>query len=454
MPDDRSIDNAAESELARHDANEMMKAAARTAARRILRTRERQQPDIQPQQMFALAGGFGLLALLLITIFNQDPESDAVIVPVFPLAALLFFLYPFRREIVARRTMQLGIATFVIWLSIALSGVLAPFIIAFVLAYICAPFVKHFAAHGIPRWVTSLAIVVLILATYVVIGVFVIPSLVDEFNQLWASAQNLLKDANSYLDTNRMVQRLTRYGIPKAQAHDLVVNQLQPQLQELAKWLIGSILQMVRNASSILEGVFNLIAIPILAFYLMLDFDRLRTFIRGTLLRDNADYVYFVKRIDTILNAYLRGILTTSSIVAVLATSILVVFDVPYAVAIGILTGVFNLIPTLGMFMNLGVAMVIYLFAPGSFWVNTGITTGMIAFLHALNTYFIEPRVIGGNVGLHPVLMIASLFIFGYFLGFIGLVIAVPTTAVIMMFFKEWYLRSVTLKGPEVAANQ
>src|SRR5205823_13765568 len=99
-------------------------------------------------------------------------------------------------------------------------------------------------------------------------------------------------------------------------------------------------------------------------------------------------------------------------------------------------------------FLNLGVAMIIYLFAPGSFWLHTLITAVMIAGLHAFNSYLIEPRIIGDRVGLHPVMVIASLFIFAHFLGFIGLLIAVPMMAVCMMFLKEWYRRTISMQEP------
>ncbi len=399
--------------------------------------------DMKIQEILAAVAGFGLLTFLWVTIFYSDATSGAVILPVFPLAALLYFLYPFRRVTVVRRTMLLAIFSFLIWLSISLSGVLFPFIIALLLAYICAPVIRRFEENGIARWITSLGIVVLLLSIYVVVFVFIVPGLISEGSQLWTSAQGLLADANSLLDREKLVKRLTRYGLPEKQAAELVTNQIQPQIQAVVSWLFGSILSLAQNISTILEGVFNLLAIPLLTFYMLIDYPRLRRFIRATVLRDDPRHVYLVKGIDSILNAYLRGILTTSTIVAILATAILITFDVPYAIGIGLLTGVFNLIPTLGMFMNLGVAIVIYAFAPGDFMTNTLITAGMIGFLHALNSYLIEPRIVGSNVGLHPVLMIASLFAFGYFLGFIGLLIAVPTTAVLMMFLKEWYRRSV-----------
>lgn len=399
---------------------------------------------IRPQEMFALVGGFALYGLLLYTVSS----NYGLIVDFFVMAALVFLLYPFRREIVSRRVMQLGVGTFLLWLCTTLIGVLFPFIAAFIIAYILSPLVLRFQRQGIPRWITSVTVVLIILGSYVLIGFYVIPPMIDEINNLWTSAQAMLKDANKFLDKDKLTEQLTRLGIPKKQAQEIVVNQILPQLKGIGVWLANSLFEVVKNLTTVLEGVFNLIAIPVLALYMMLDFERLRGFVRRVLLRDNERYVHLVRRTDHIISSYLRGILTTSSIVAVLATATLVMFDVPYAVVIGILTGVCNFIPTIGMFMNLGIAMVFYLFAPGDFWMHTLITTGMIGGLHALNAYLIEPNIIGESVGLHPVVMIASLFVFAHFFGFLGLMVAVPITAVIMMLLREWYQRSMVLRSP------
>ncbi|MCE7934292.1 MAG: AI-2E family transporter [Chlorobi bacterium CHB2] len=395
--------------------------------------------SIRPQEMFALVGGFALYGLLLFTVSS----NYGLVVDFFVVAALVFLLYPFRREIVSRRVMQLGVGTFLLWLCTTLAGVLFPFIAAFIIAYILSPLVLRFQRRGIPRWATSVAIVLMILGTYVLIGFYVIPPVIDEINNLWTSAQAMLRDANRFLDKDKLTEQLTRLGIPKKQAQEIVVSQILPQLKGVGLWLASTLFEVVKNLTTVLEGVFNLIAIPVLALYMMLDFERLRGFVRRVLLRDNKRYVHLVRRTDHIISSYLRGILTTSSIVAVLATTTLVLFDVPYAVVIGILTGVCNFIPTIGMFMNLGIAMVFYLFAPGDFWIHTLITTGMIGGLHALNAYLIEPNIIGESVGLHPVVMIASLFVFAHFFGFLGLVVAVPITAVVVMLLREWYQRSM-----------
>jgi len=440
MADIDDVPASEESPLEQEGRREAAEEARRAAVRRAGRRNHPLRRAMGPQEILGLVGGFGFLALLLAAMVSS------IINPIFPLAALIFFLYPFRRVVVPRRTMQLGIIAFIVWLFFNLSGALFPFIIAFILAYLFSPLVHNLAQRGIPRWATSLTIVLLILGGYTLVGIFVVPNLVEQFRDL-ASMEELLRSANALLDRDKLINTLTSYGLPRNQATELVTTTIEPQIREIASLFISQISEFVRNISTILEGVVNLVLIPILAFYMMLDFDRIRLFVRSTILQDNPKYVYYVKNVDVILSSYLRGILLTSSLVGGMAIAFLSIADVPYAVLIGVLTGVFNLIPTVGIFLNLGVAMLVYLFAPGAFWYNTLMTAVMVLGLHALNGYVIEPRVIGDRVGLHPVLLIASLFTFAHFLGFVGLLIAVPTSAVILMFLKEWYRNTVALRS-------
>lgn len=431
-----------ETQLERESEREAEHVAQKSAERRANRPLRILQRNIQPQEMFALVGGFGFLALLLASMVTS------FINPVFPLGALIFFLYPFRKLVVPRRTMQLGILSFLVWLTLNLSGVLFPFIVAFIVAYLFSPLIVMLQKRSVPRWVSALMIALGILGVYAAIGIFLIPTVVEQFQTLSNSMQSLVKDAGSLLDRAKLVQWLTSYGVPQKQAQDLVDQNIVPQVTQFAQWLFAQIGEVIKNVSTILEGVVNLALIPILSFYLLLDFERIRIFIRSTLLQDNPRYVYYVKKVDVILSSYLRGILLTSSLVGGMAIAFLSIANVPYAVVLGILTGIFNLIPTVGIFMNLGVAMIIFLFAPDSFWYNILMTSIMVFGLHALNGYLIEPRVIGDRVGLHPVLLIASLFVFSHFLGFVGLLVAVPASAVIIMFLKEWYRSTVEARRP------
>src|SRR5688500_18277563 len=106
-----------ESELEHESRVDAAEGAAKAAERRAERPHIALSGQIRPQEMFALVGGFGLYTLQLVeTILWSSGSTGATIHPLFPLAALIFFLYPFRKEVVSRRLMQLGIATFLIWL--------------------------------------------------------------------------------------------------------------------------------------------------------------------------------------------------------------------------------------------------------------------------------------------------------------------------------------------------
>ena len=394
--------------------------------------------EVRPQERYAIVGGFGILLLLAYATINPETIS-----PIFPAAALVFFLYPFSRGIITRRLMQLGIATFLLWLGLSVAGVLFPFIIAFVFSYLMAPLVRRLAGLGIPRWLTSIAVVLLIVGAYSLVGFVLIPAFIGEFDQLSTSAQSLLAGADRLLDHDKLVAFIQQAGFSAEQAEELVTSQIEPQINAMISAGLDGTSDFLQNITQILEGLFGLILIPILSFYMTVDFNRMRAFMRTKVLRDDPRYVYYLRRVDGIVSAYMRGILLTSSLVGAAAVAIFSILGLPYAILLGVLTGIFNLIPTLGMFLNVGVGLIIFSIIPdGGFVYNTIVLVSTILGLHAMNAYLVEPRILGDRVGMHPVLVIASLFIFAKFLGFIGLLIAVPVTAIVLMFLREWYGRS------------
>jgi predicted PurR-regulated permease PerM len=394
--------------------------------------------EVRPHERYAILGGFGLYILLVYTIFQEG-----FIHPIFPTAAIVFFLYPFSKGIVTRRIIQLSLLTFLLWMLFSLSGVLFPFIVAFTFSYLCAPLVSILARKGIPRWITSLAVALLIIGVYSLIGFLLVPAFVGQFDQLLEFSRRILGDADAMLRTDRMIDFLVAYGVSPEKAHEIVNSYVQPRIEDVGTSIVVWLTDFLRNMTGILAGIANLILIPFLSFYMTVDFHRFRRFVRTKILRNDPRYVYYLQNVDRIVNSYVRGILLTSSMVGALAVGSLSIFGVPYAIVLGVLTGLFNLIPTLGMFLNLGVAIVIFALVPGDFWYNTLVMGGTILALHALNANLVEPRVLGSRVGMHPVLVIASLFVFAYFVGFVGLLIAVPTTAVVLMFLREWYRETV-----------
>ena len=149
---------------------------------------------------------------------------------------------------------------------------------------------------------------------------------------------------------------------------------------------------------------------------------------------------FYLWRTNRILGGYIRGQLIVCSIVGLLTGVGLAVLNLPFAILIGFITGVLNIIPYIGLYISLGLALL-----TGFFTANPLISmlkiSGIFVFVQMLEAYTISPRVVGQRVGLHPVGVIFSILIFSRFLGFWGLIIGVPTAALIKFLVDEWKRR-------------
>ena len=146
-------------------------------------------------------------------------------------------------------------------------------------------------------------------------------------------------------------------------------------------------------------------------------------------------------RIDEIMGRYVRGAVLVAIIQGVISASVLALIGVRYALVLGLMTGVLNFIPYIGLVTSLVVASIVALFSGGPVW--TKVLAVVILYLSQklLEATVLGPKIIGPQVGLHPVVLILCLLLFGYFLGFVGLLIAVPATALLLSALEAWEAR-------------
>jgi predicted PurR-regulated permease PerM len=145
-----------------------------------------------------------------------------------------------------------------------------------------------------------------------------------------------------------------------------------------------------------------------------------------------------VHDVDGVLYGYLRGQATVALIVGILGATAYSILGIPYAGLIGVILVFADLVPIVGMLFSVFVVeLVIFLTMELNFAV---IVSGLLVIggLHVIETYIIGPRIIGQGVGVPPLLMILALLVFGFFFGFVGLLVAVPTTGVILLFVNEY----------------
>jgi predicted PurR-regulated permease PerM len=193
------------------------------------------------------------------------------------------------------------------------------------------------------------------------------------------------------------------------------------------------------------------IVTPVVAFYMLYDWDRMVKMVDGWLPRDHAPAIRQIARdIDAAMAGFIRGQGTVCILLGIFYAIGLTVAGLNFALLIGLASGLLSFIPFVGAIVGLiasvGVALV--QFWPD--WVMVLVVAAIFGFGQFLEGNFLSPRLVGDSVGLHPVWLMFSLFAFGYLFGFVGMLVAVPLAAaigVVTRFLLQKYLRSPLYLG-------
>ncbi len=362
-----------------------------------------------------------------------------VLTPFVLLVALVYFLYPWRHLTVPGRMIGLGVLLCAVWAFVSLFGILVPFLLAFLLAYLLNPLVVWLERRKIPRWAGALGAVLVLAAAGVTAALFLTPAAFRQFEGILGGLRSIVSDFITLVNSGALVQFFERYGLAGDRVRDFVATQLTPRLEGVLKTLFTALFGFVSSLSSLALQVINIVIIPFVVFYLLKDYP----VVTGALLglvparhRQRADSVLGLA--DQILGSYFRGSLLVALIQGMIAGVGLWFIGVDYALVLGIMTGILNFIPYVGLLTSLVVASIVASFSGEP--VVLKITGVVLLYLSQklLEATVLGPRIVGGRVGLHPVLLILCLLVFGYFLGFLGLLIAVPATAMILGLVGEW----------------
>ncbi len=141
---------------------------------------------------------------------------------------------------------------------------------------------------------------------------------------------------------------------------------------------------------------------------------------------------------DEVIGLYLRGALTVAFLQGILVSILLSVVGIKYALMLGVIAAMLDLVPYFGLIITMFIAVIVAAFSDPPILPKVLFALGSIEVLRIFETMYLSPKIVGSKVGLHPLLIIFSILVFFYFLGFIGLLIAVPTTALIILAVREW----------------
>jgi len=189
---------------------------------------------------------------------------------------------------------------------------------------------------------------------------------------------------------------------------------------------------------------------PVLAFYLLKDYDRIVARLRPLVpLSRRDEWFALLSEYDELLSRFMRGQVVAAAIVGILTWLGLFVLGFPYAGLVGAVAGVFNLVPYLGLVVSIVPAVIIALLTGNvlASLLKVAVVFGVVQFLDSSVT---GPRIVGGSVGLHPVWVMLAIAVGGFFFGFVGLLIAMPAALLLKLLLRsalERYQRSAWYTG-------
>ncbi len=386
-------------------------------------------------EIVLLVGAFLLLLVLIYTI-------QSIVTPFLVLGAILYLVYPMRGYKLARSIMWLSIILFSIWFVHTISEILAPFVVALLFAYVLDPVVDLFEGWKVPRWVSSLVLILLLIGGVALILFFVVPIAVAQFEGVLDNVSKLVGDFRNWLWDSNTMHVLERYGISADELKSTLASSLTPRIEDVLKGLLQSILGVVTSVSKVVTQIFYVFLVPFLTFYLLTDFPKIAHRFRMLFPKRIRDQVAdYMERSDDLIGHYLRGALTVALLQGIIISVLFSVMDIKYALLLGLLAAILDLIPYFGLLTIMVLSVIVASFSEPPIIPKVVFAIGSIGFLHLAEIVFLSPKLVGGRVGLHPLLIILSLLVFAYFLGFIGLVVAVPVTALILLFVRDWEAR-------------
>ena len=357
--------------------------------------------------------------------------------PFIVFAVIMFMLYPFRKTKLIKTIIGLSVFIFVLWFYNSIAGILAPFIIAFVLSYILNPVVNYLTTKKLSRALASGLILLVFVIVFVTVLLLLAPPIVAQFSGLISSLPMAIGDLQNWVQTI-LIPKLSSMGIPTQDLQDKLSKDLPAKIQNVFNTLLSSLSGIFTGLSMILSQLVNIILLPFLTFYIMKDFDKIKSLVKELFppsKRKKA--VFYYHKIDGTLGGFIRGQLICSIIHGIIVWIFLSILGVKYAIFLGAFGVLLNIIPYFGLLIEITLAVIVSLFSG-----DPGLHVPLVIIIYLLQnlmeTSFLIPKIIGDRIGLHPAMLILSLLVFSYFFGFVGMLIALPTMSVVMMFFNDW----------------
>ncbi|NCO22711.1 MAG: AI-2E family transporter [Rhodobacterales bacterium] len=328
---------------------------------------------------------------------------------------------------------------FVMWW---LGNVILPFVLGGAIAYLLDPIADRLQRWGLGRVAATAAITVLALLLFVVLALAVIPTLINQATGLIEAAPKIAGNLQTFL-TERFPGIMDEGSV------------LRNSLSSLGTTVQSRGGQLLNGVLSSVGGIVNVLVlfviVPVVAFYLLLDWDDMVAKIDEMIPRDHVVTVRKIARdIDTTLAGFIRGQGTVCLILGIYYAGALALVGLNFGLVIGAIAGALTFIPYVGALVGGVLAIGLALFQFWGDWLWIVAVAVIFQAGQLIEGNVLTPKLVGGSVGLHPVWLIFALSAFGALFGFVGLLVAVPVAAslgVIIRYALAQYKLSLLYRG-------
>lgn len=325
-----------------------------------------------------------------------------------------------------------------------LKGVLLPFLVAGLIAYILEPIVKwnqktfHIRSRFIPIVLTLIEICTVIC----LLGYLIIPHLLAEASLM---TEMLRKYATAQINTPFLPDKIHHFIRDNIDFEHLSNMLSRKEWIALIRNTMTSSWSLVTSSISILIEVVSWSIAFLYLFFIMLDYERLKIgFKRLIPLRYRKRTLRIFNDVETAMNRYFRGQFLIASCVGVLFAIGFIIVGLPLGLILGLFIGVLNMVPYLQIVSFPFTALLCLVYSVDSginFWVITCECVAVYVIVQIIQDMILTPKIMGKAMGLNPAIILLSLSIWGSLLGFMGLIIALPLTTLVLSYYDRYVVR-------------
>ncbi|MDU8913229.1 AI-2E family transporter [Aestuariicoccus sp. MJ-SS9] len=323
-----------------------------------------------------------------------------------------------------------------------LGDVLLPFVLGGAIAYFLDPVADRLERMGLSRGAATGVITIAAIVIFVIMALSVVPALIQQTLQLFNTAPQLFRDLQAFLTES----------FPSVMVEDSAVRQTLVGIGDTIRERGGQLLETALNsAASLINIVLLFVIVPVVAVYLLLDWDNMTARIDELLPRDHAPTIRILAtEIDRTLAGFIRGMGSVCLILGTYYALALWLVGLQFGLVVGVVAGILTFIPYVGAIVGGALAIGLALF---QFWGDWGWIVAVAVIFQIgqlLEGNVLTPKLVGNSVGLHPVWLILALSVFGSLFGFVGMLVAVPLAAslgVLIRFLIRQYRDSRLYRG-------